>query len=129
KRSTLSRFPFCSRSGEIHLPRGDRPRRRRGINRKTLVFAISYQLPERLQFVRQPDPTVASLLFDLATLESSTGTLESALDLLSLAAQYGYPSHRILPLRTQSSKVILYAHWKRRLITAAAIAIPLALFI
>src|SRR5437763_82349 len=38
--------------------------------------AIHYQLRERLQFVKNKDPVVASLLFDYGALEAATRTVE-----------------------------------------------------
>ena len=60
--------------------------------------AIQYQLQERLQFVKPPDPAVASLLFDYAAIEAATKTLEPAEDFLRMAVEYGYPSERVQPL-------------------------------
>jgi tetratricopeptide (TPR) repeat protein len=57
--------------------------------------AIQYQLQERLQFVKPPDPAVASLLFDYAAIEAATGILESAEELLKMAVEYGYPAERV----------------------------------
>ncbi len=57
--------------------------------------AIEYQLHERLQFVKPPDPAVASLLFDYAAIEAATNTLESARGLLKMAEDYGYPANRV----------------------------------
>jgi tetratricopeptide (TPR) repeat protein len=56
--------------------------------------AILYQLQERLQFVKPPDPAVASLLFDYAAIEAATNILESAQGLLKMAVEYGYPADR-----------------------------------
>ena len=57
--------------------------------------AIEYQLQERLQFVKPPDPAVASLLFDYAAIEAATNILESAKGLLKMAVEYGYPADRV----------------------------------
>lgn len=57
--------------------------------------AIEYQLQERLQFVKPPDPAVASLLFDYAAIEAATNILESAQGLLKTAVEYGYPAERV----------------------------------
>lgn len=53
--------------------------------------AIQHQLAERLKFVKPPDASVASLLFDYAAIEATTATLESAKGVLDLALKYGYP--------------------------------------
>jgi tetratricopeptide (TPR) repeat protein len=60
--------------------------------------AIQHQLTERMQFVKPPDPAVASLLFDYAAIEAATRTLESAKEILRLAVSYGYPSEKVDPL-------------------------------
>jgi len=62
---------------------------------KEVGEAIKYQLQERLQFVKPPDPAVASLLFDYAAIEAATNILESAEGLLKMAAEYGYPADRV----------------------------------
>jgi tetratricopeptide (TPR) repeat protein len=60
--------------------------------------AISYQLGERLKFVKPPDAGVASLLFDYAAIEAATATLESAKRILQMAVEYGYPIANVQPL-------------------------------
>jgi hypothetical protein len=62
---------------------------------KEVGEAIEYQLQERLQFVKPPDPAVASLLFDFAAIEAATNILESAKGLLKMAVEYGYPTDRV----------------------------------
>ena len=51
---------------------------------KQLAEAIQHQLAERLQFVKPPDPAVASLLFDYAAIEAATNSLESAKSILQM---------------------------------------------
>ena len=65
---------------------------------KELKEAIQHQLAERLQFVKPPDASIASLLFDYAAIEAATRTLESAKGLLKMAAEYGYPEDKVQPL-------------------------------
>jgi tetratricopeptide (TPR) repeat protein len=60
--------------------------------------AIQHQLTERMQFVKPPDPAVASLLFDYAAIEAATRTLESAKQILQMAVEYGYPPEKVQPL-------------------------------
>ncbi|MDB6028377.1 MAG: tetratricopeptide repeat domain protein, partial [Verrucomicrobiales bacterium] len=60
--------------------------------------ALFFQLKERLQFVKQPDPAVASLFFDFAAVAAATNTLESATILLEMALKFGYPPDRVQPL-------------------------------
>jgi tetratricopeptide (TPR) repeat protein len=63
-----------------------------------MAAAIQHQLAERMQFVKPPDPAVASLLFDYAAIEARTRTLESAKQMLHLAVSYGYPPDKVNPL-------------------------------
>jgi tetratricopeptide (TPR) repeat protein len=58
---------------------------------KDLADAIVHQLGERLQFVKPPDPAVASLLYDYAAIEAATQSMESARHILKMATDYGYP--------------------------------------
>src|SRR4029077_4646012 len=67
----------------------------RTLSPKQVGEAIEYQLQERLQFVKPPDPAVASLLFDYAAIEAATNILESAKGLLKMAVEYGYPVDRV----------------------------------
>ena len=91
--------------------------------------AIDYQLLERLQFVRGKDPGVASLLFDRALLEAAAQTLESAAEVLNVAADFGYPRSRIDPLLAQYSRTIAHARvrqiifWVSLAITAVALLV------
>ena len=77
------------------------------ISTSQLAMAIEYQLGERLQFVKPPDPAVASLLFDYAALEAATRTLESAWGVLQMALEYGYPADKIQPLLKVYARRIL----------------------
>jgi tetratricopeptide (TPR) repeat protein len=63
-----------------------------------MAAAIQHQLGERMQFVKPPDPAVASLLFDYAAIEAGTRTLESAKRILGMAVHYGYPDEKVQPL-------------------------------
>ena len=68
------------------------------ISAEKLAEAIEHQLGERMQFVKPPDPAVASLLFDYAAIEAGTRTLESAKQMLRMAVNYGYPEDKVQPL-------------------------------
>lgn len=57
--------------------------------------AIQHQLVERMQFVKPPDPAVASLLYDYAAIDAASSSMESAKNILNLAAEYGYPPTKI----------------------------------
>ncbi len=55
-----------------------------------IAQAISYQLRERMVFIKPSDPIVADLLFTFAQIEAQTGVVESALPLLEKAKSYGF---------------------------------------
>ena len=57
--------------------------------------ALIFQLHERLQFVRAPDASVASLLFDLGNLLTLRGENEQARDIFARSLKYG-PANRNL---------------------------------
>lgn len=57
--------------------------------------AILYQLHERLQFVRPPDPTVADLLFDMAGIYMTRADATSASPLYDAAVKFGYVTKRV----------------------------------
>lgn len=54
--------------------------------------AIEYQLHERTEFVKPPDPTVASLLYDLSHLVRHSRSEEHGNLVLNAAFTYGYPN-------------------------------------
>ncbi|KRA75924.1 MULTISPECIES: hypothetical protein [unclassified Lysobacter] len=58
--------------------------------------SLSYQLMERTQFVPAPDPVVANLLSDWATLNLAGGPLENADALYELAVDYGAPRDALM---------------------------------
>ena len=97
------------------------------LNVRELTKALHYQLTERLKFVKGRDPVVASLLFDYAAIEAGTSTLESAIGLLKLAAEYGYPSSRIDPLMANYTRTIQTSGLKKKLYVGSAVAVAVAL--
>ena len=101
KHSVLNLDPL-SINGEILL--GDIK-----ITPKDLKTALQYQLHERLQFVKPPDASVASLLVDYAAVEAATKTLESAKSILNLALEYGYPPDKVTPLIATYDRRIAFA--------------------
>ena len=58
--------------------------------------SLSYQLHERTGFVGPPDPIVANLLHDWATLNLAGGPIESADALYELAVEYGAPRDALM---------------------------------
>ncbi|MGN6153394.1 MAG: hypothetical protein ACTHOH_15530 [Lysobacteraceae bacterium] len=69
--------------------------------------ALSYQLHERLQFVRSSDPVVANLLLDWATLNLAGGAIEDAKALYGLAVRYGARSTPLMQARLARIDAIL----------------------
>ena len=96
---------------------------------KKVLEALQFQLSERLKFIKSADPVVASLLFDYATIEAGTGTLESARGLLKMAADYGYPADRINPLLDQYAGIIRVAKLKTWFFIVAGILAFIAFLI
>jgi tetratricopeptide (TPR) repeat protein len=80
---------------------------------KQLADAIQYQLAERLQFVKPPDPAVASLLFDYAAIEAATKTLELAKEILQMTIEYGYPPEKVQALMKLYDRRIFWGKAKR----------------
>jgi hypothetical protein len=67
-----------------------------------VMDALSYQLSERMVFVKPPDPVVADLLFTAALCEAQTGILENAVALLKQSAAYGFQDpERLLATEAQ----------------------------
>jgi len=88
--------------------------------------AIQHQLEERLQFVKPPDPAVASLLYDYAVIDAVANSMESANIILSLAAEYGYPMAKIDPLRKDFDQRLAWRRTKDHIIYAFFGAIGIA---
>ena len=75
-------------------------------NRRVLNSA-GYQLAERLQFVKAPDPLVGDVLFDLANALAVAGTVETALGVYELAQEYQAPRAALLAQRITFMRVVL----------------------
>ena len=69
--------------------------------------ALSYQLHERLQFVRSSDPVVANLLLDWGTLNLAGGSVEDAKAVYGLAVRYGARSTPLMQARLKRIDAIL----------------------
>lgn len=69
--------------------------------------ALNYQLHERLQFVKAPDPVVANLLLDWATLNLAGGSVESADVLYDLAIKYGASRTPLIAARKTEIHAVL----------------------
>lgn len=64
-----------------------------------LNLALSYQLRERTQFVSPPDPVVANLMRDWATLNLAGGPIENAQALYAAAVHFGAPHDALMRQR------------------------------
>lgn len=80
-----------------------------GVNRSMsdVRSAMIYQLHERMVFVKPRDPYVADLLYSLALIEAHLSTVETGLELLELARQYGFPDVALLEEQKQSFQFII----------------------
>jgi tetratricopeptide (TPR) repeat protein len=94
---------------------------------KELTDALQYQLKERLQFVKPPDPCVAGLLFDYAAIEAARNTLESARELLQMALDFGYPPDQVQPLLKLYKHRIFWRETRDNAETAALWSLPILL--
>lgn len=72
-----------------------------------LDHALSYQLSERTTFVAAPDPVVANLLVDWATLNLAGGPVENAAALYDLAVRYGAPRDALMERRQTHVREVL----------------------
>jgi tetratricopeptide (TPR) repeat protein len=72
-----------------------------------LNMALTYQLAERLDFVRPEDAIVADLVQDWATLHLAGGSVESAIALYDLALRYGATPTPLLRQRQAKAREIL----------------------
>lgn len=68
-----------------------------------IEYALIYQLHERLEFVKPPEPIVAELLFELGKIVSLTRTPEHEAAVRTFAASYGVDSG-VVPLATSPEK-------------------------
>ena len=73
-----------------------------------IINAVGYQLTERLNFVKAPDPIVGDLLFDLANAFLIRGAAETALDVHELAGEYGAPRIGLLVQRMSFAQQLMY---------------------
>jgi hypothetical protein len=85
----------------------------RSVNAYELNQALSYQLHERMIFVKPKDAIVANLLVDWATLNLAGGPVESAEALYTLAERYGSPRTPLISARLAKIRELL-ATAKRR---------------
>lgn len=72
-----------------------------------LAQGLRIQLMERTGLVPPPDPVVASLMNDLATLELAAGTAENAGLVYDLAADYGAPRSRLMATRLEAAEAAI----------------------
>ncbi|HXI72807.1 MAG TPA: hypothetical protein VNN22_20910 [Verrucomicrobiae bacterium] len=84
----------------------------KNMSAKELADAIQYQLGERLQFVKSTNPAVASLLYDYASIEAATRSMESAKHILTMATDYGYPAAKVDALNKEFDRRLAWEHFK-----------------
>lgn len=75
----------------------------------SLADALGYQLQERLEFVKAPDPIVGELLFMLGDEMALAGSLKIALELYKFAATYQPARAELLRKRTDHVEAIIAA--------------------
>lgn len=85
-----------------------RPSTAEGVQR-----AMFYQLNERLQFVKPPDPVVASLVFDWGNMAMLTGTLETAEWLYTQSLRFRPQNAPLVQSRLAHVKQLLAKYRKR----------------
>lgn len=79
-----------------------------------LNSALNYQLFERTHFVAPPDPVVANLLMDWATLNLAGGPIESAAALYPMAVRYGARRDALMERRLAHIRGVLAQADKKR---------------
>jgi len=96
-----------------------------------VIKAIDYQLRERLQFVRPPDPIVGDLLMELASLVALTGTLESALPILEFAEAFKPERTGLFAERKKRFTALIAANPDsgERLVPGGGASMPLPVFV
>jgi tetratricopeptide (TPR) repeat protein len=78
------------------------------------LYALMYQLRERIELVGPPDPIVANLLETLANLLATTRTLETAIPNYRAALEYGSPHADLIRRRIDESQRLIDANqWAR----------------
>jgi tetratricopeptide (TPR) repeat protein len=77
--------------------------------------ALVYQLQERLEFVKPPDPIIADLLFDLGNVMAVSHTLEHGLPLYDLSLKFGSLRYDIIAKRKAHFESAIFWGGVRRL--------------
>lgn len=80
----------------------------------TVLHGLSYQLRERLKFVKAPDALVGDLLFNLANETAVLGAAQQALGIYELAAEYQAPDAALLKQRADYVRSVVAKTKKRR---------------
>jgi hypothetical protein len=91
------RFPSVLPPGNLGHP----------VTKDDALNAFEFQLRERLQFVKAPEPIVADLLFDWGNLAAVTQVIEYADAAYSLSAQFGPPRRELFQKRQALVKALL----------------------
>jgi len=79
-----------------------------------VLHGLSYQLRERLKFVKAPDPLVGDLLFNLGNETAILGAAQQALGIYELAAEYQAPNAALLKQRMDYVRSVVPKPKKRR---------------
>jgi tetratricopeptide (TPR) repeat protein len=90
-----------------------------------IIWALVYQLEERMVFVKPPDPIVADLLFTSALCDAHTAVLEGALKLLSESHDYGFQAPALLQATEDRYRELIETAKIRRLVTRGLIGVVL----
>ena len=85
----------------------------RPVSPYALNLALSYQLHERMMFIKPKDAVVANLLMDWAALNLAGGPVESAEALYPLAERYGAPRTPLVSARLAEIRKLLAAAKRR----------------
>lgn len=84
---------------------------------REIIWALVYQLEERMVFVKPPDSIVADLLFTGALCEAQTAVLEGALKLLAESQSYGFQDPGLLQTTESRYRDLIESAKIRRVIS------------
>ncbi|MEO5913365.1 MAG: hypothetical protein ABIS50_03970 [Luteolibacter sp.] len=91
--------------------------------------ALEYQLRERMIFVKPPDPIVADLLFTFGQVEGRTNVVESGMQLMEMAREYGFPNPELIAEATKQYEWAFTLRKTRRIIYIILAISALAAFL
>jgi tetratricopeptide (TPR) repeat protein len=88
-----------------------------------IIWALVYQLEERMVFVKPPDPIVADLLFTCALCEAHVAVVEGALKLLAESQSYGFQDPGLIGATESHYLALIKVAQTRRWVSRGLIAI------